>query len=492
MHLRLLFQTPLSIDLTRKNNGESLGLYLMQPSPLFHYRPQQTTLFLSGYGTRITPNYLGNWIKKLMIRCGIDKPGSCHLFRHSCATDMHRGGADIRYVQEMLGHARMETTQIYTHVHIDALREIHTRCHPHGRLNQLEVPEVLEQRTRVKEEPQLCASSAPSADQEGLRHDFPSDDDPTAGSTPTPDNKPPQNGGPSARNTILDNPAIPSKSTEIQGFRSGVTYYAYRFYDPVTGRWPSRDPIEEAGGVNLYGFVGNDGLDRVDLLGNIPAVSCLTGKNCDSRESISSHGFWDNTRKRRLFIAMLDAEQTKLREILELGCNDLDSKSQVIGFVEKKKQCCTKESCFSQANEISLAVRSAVEKVINRQLDAKGSVDTGHKANISQNWFNGVGADNHWGTCGLLCNQWENLLGIAIADSLHPFAKEGSLCFQSFKAERNAKSIFAHYWIVVRPMFSGSGASVTIDPWSSGGRQFSPSNPKVPDMSLDPIAPIIK
>ena len=271
-----------------------------------------------------------------------------------------------------------------------------------------------------------------------------------------------------------------------------MTYYAYRFYDSVTGRWPSRDPIEEDGGINLYGFVGNDGLDRVDLLGNIPAVSCLTGKNCDSRESISSHGFWDNTRKRRLFIAMLDAEQTKLREILELGCNDLDSKSQVIGFVEKKKQCCTKESCFSQANDISLAVRSAVEKVINRQLDAKGSVDTGYKANISQNWFNGVGADNHWGTCGLLCNQWENLLGIAIADSLHPFAKEGSLCFQSFKAERNAKSIFAHYWIVVRPMFSGSGASVTIDPWSSGGRQFSPSNPKVPDMPLDPIAPIIK
>ena len=128
---------------------------------------------------------------------------------------------------------------------------------------------MLEQRTRVKEEPQLCASSAPSADQEGLRHDFPSDDDPTAGSAPTPDNKPPQNGGPSARNTILDNPAIPSKSTEIQGFRSGVTYYAYRFYDPLTGRWPSRDPIEEAGGVNLYGFVGNDGVGKWDLLGRL-------------------------------------------------------------------------------------------------------------------------------------------------------------------------------------------------------------------------------
>ena len=45
---------------------------------------------------------------------------------------MHRGGADIRYVQEMLGHERIETTQIYTHVHIDALRAIHAHCHPHG------------------------------------------------------------------------------------------------------------------------------------------------------------------------------------------------------------------------------------------------------------------------------------------------------------------------------------------------------------------------
>ena len=47
----------------------------------------------------------------------------------------------------------------------------------------------------------------------------------------------------------------------------GVTYYSYRYYDPVTGHWPSRDPIEEDGGVNLYGFVGNDGVNWVDYLG---------------------------------------------------------------------------------------------------------------------------------------------------------------------------------------------------------------------------------
>jgi uncharacterized protein RhaS with RHS repeats len=46
-----------------------------------------------------------------------------------------------------------------------------------------------------------------------------------------------------------------------------VAYYGYRYYDPKNGRWPSRDPIEEEGGINLYGFVGNDGVNKWDLLG---------------------------------------------------------------------------------------------------------------------------------------------------------------------------------------------------------------------------------
>ena len=53
----------------------------------------------------------------------------------------------------------------------------------------------------------------------------------------------------------------------IRHFRSGVAYYGYRYYDPTTGRWPSRDPIQELGGINLYGFVGNDGVNAWDVLG---------------------------------------------------------------------------------------------------------------------------------------------------------------------------------------------------------------------------------
>lgn len=59
-------------------------------------------------------------------------------------------------------------------------------------------------------------------------------------------------------------------STKPRDVISGLYYYGYRWYDPLTGRWPSRDPIEEMGGINLYGFVGNDGISIYDLLGNRP------------------------------------------------------------------------------------------------------------------------------------------------------------------------------------------------------------------------------
>ena len=60
----------------------------------------------------------------------IGKSGSCHLFRHTMATLMLENGADIRFIQAMLGHARLETTQIYTQVSITKLKEIHTATHP--------------------------------------------------------------------------------------------------------------------------------------------------------------------------------------------------------------------------------------------------------------------------------------------------------------------------------------------------------------------------
>jgi integrase/recombinase XerD len=60
----------------------------------------------------------------------VGKRGACHLFRHTMATLMLEGGADIRFIQAMLGHADLKTTQIYTHVAIRQLQEIHRATHP--------------------------------------------------------------------------------------------------------------------------------------------------------------------------------------------------------------------------------------------------------------------------------------------------------------------------------------------------------------------------
>jgi uncharacterized protein RhaS with RHS repeats len=60
---------------------------------------------------------------------------------------------------------------------------------------------------------------------------------------------------------------------------TGFLYYGYRFYDPLTGRWPSRDPIGERGGLNLYGFIGNNGVGKWDYLG-LQDLSCEADESC--------------------------------------------------------------------------------------------------------------------------------------------------------------------------------------------------------------------
>jgi integrase/recombinase XerD len=87
-------------------------------------------LFLTDYGEPMSPEYLSGQVRRYMHFAGVHKPGACHLFRHACATHMLENGADIRFIQAMLGHADLSTTQIYTHVSIDKLREIHDATHP--------------------------------------------------------------------------------------------------------------------------------------------------------------------------------------------------------------------------------------------------------------------------------------------------------------------------------------------------------------------------
>jgi RHS repeat-associated protein len=94
----------------------------------------------------------------------------------------------------------------------------------------------------------------------------PPDDDPPGGSAIAAPKSPPEGPAPSQVSNTRIKESL-EESPDNQSNRAGVAYYGYRYYDPVTGRWPSRDPIEERGGINLYGFVGNDSVNSIDLLG---------------------------------------------------------------------------------------------------------------------------------------------------------------------------------------------------------------------------------
>lgn len=91
------------------------------------------TLFLTNLGEAFSPNRLTQLVREYIQAAQIGKSGSCHLFRHTMATLMLENGADIRYIQAILGHAELSTTQIYTQVSIRQLKAIHTATHP-GRM----------------------------------------------------------------------------------------------------------------------------------------------------------------------------------------------------------------------------------------------------------------------------------------------------------------------------------------------------------------------
>jgi integrase/recombinase XerD len=91
-------------------------------------------VFVSKTGRRLTRIHLWALVKKYCKRAGLPSTVSPHTLRHSFATHMLAGGADLRAVQEMLGHASIQTTQIYTHVDRDRLKAIHKQFHPKGTL----------------------------------------------------------------------------------------------------------------------------------------------------------------------------------------------------------------------------------------------------------------------------------------------------------------------------------------------------------------------
>jgi integrase/recombinase XerD len=110
----------------------AVGMYLRELRPRLEKGEGKGRLFLNARGRPLSR--MGAWqiLRKYVTRAGLDTRVTPHTLRHSFATHLLEGGADLRAVQEMLGHADITTTQIYTHVDREYLRSVHRQFHPRG------------------------------------------------------------------------------------------------------------------------------------------------------------------------------------------------------------------------------------------------------------------------------------------------------------------------------------------------------------------------
>jgi integrase/recombinase XerD len=109
---------------------EALAAYLSTERPKLVSRRSGNEIFLSSRGTKLTTVRIWQIVKKLAKRSGLETNIYPHLLRHSFATHLLGNGADLRIIQEMLGHADISTTQVYTHVDQQRLKAVHRKFHP--------------------------------------------------------------------------------------------------------------------------------------------------------------------------------------------------------------------------------------------------------------------------------------------------------------------------------------------------------------------------
>ncbi|MBP84328.1 MAG: tyrosine recombinase [Verrucomicrobiales bacterium] len=111
---------------------EALNVYLDDERPNLVSQKTGSEVFLSKWGKRLTTTRIWQIVKQRAKLAGIEQNVYPHLLRHSFATHLLGNGADLRVIQELLGHADISTTQIYTHVDQKRLRDVHRRFHPRG------------------------------------------------------------------------------------------------------------------------------------------------------------------------------------------------------------------------------------------------------------------------------------------------------------------------------------------------------------------------
>lgn len=114
--------------------ADYLKEYLMAQRPKLLEDPAAQEVFVSKNGRTLLKTDMTAMIKKYRDKAGIEGKLSPHSLRHACASHLLKEGCDIRYIQQLLGHQSLSTTQVYTKVEISDLKEIHERCHPREKM----------------------------------------------------------------------------------------------------------------------------------------------------------------------------------------------------------------------------------------------------------------------------------------------------------------------------------------------------------------------
>lgn len=94
------------------------------------FEPKDDSLFLNRFGSQLSTRAVEQNLEKISLKAGLSTHLNPHKLRHSFATELLQGGADLRVVQEMLGHSSLAATQVYTHLDFEHLKEVYSKAHP--------------------------------------------------------------------------------------------------------------------------------------------------------------------------------------------------------------------------------------------------------------------------------------------------------------------------------------------------------------------------
>jgi integrase/recombinase XerD len=138
--------------------------YIRDARPALVGGVEDGTVFLTAMGEAFQRSHLTTLVRVYLAKSKIGKMGGCHLWRHTVATLMLENGADIRVIQELLGHAKISTTELYTRVSINLLKQVYLATHPAAHLKPVGTPAT--ERNTAAEAELFAALAAEAADQD--------------------------------------------------------------------------------------------------------------------------------------------------------------------------------------------------------------------------------------------------------------------------------------------------------------------------------------